>query len=586
MIPFRRVSTRQRLGVVCGALVVTAGAALLAVSVASPSPRAATPAKQPVGARVARVSATQGPAARSHSEFVDDSGAPACDPGTTVTIASGQVCGISQEGDYQWLGIPYAAPPVGGLRWQPPQPPAAWTTTLQATAFGDACVQAAIFIFTQPQSENCLFVNVVRPAGPQPSAGLPVIVHIHGGGFTTGNGNGDYSVLANTGNSVVVSMNYRLGIFGFLADPALGKDPGDYGLEDQQAALRWVQRNITAFGGDPRNVTIFGESAGGASVCDQIASPTARGLFEKGWSISGEYSTLFGSPNQGLNYQDCKSTPPNQQVATQAAQSFEAKVGCANAMSVSDCLRTVPADTVLTAAGGGFTAGGTGTISPTLNAKVLPLSLRQALVRGTVNRVDVVAGTERDEDLSGTATTADQYNTLVDQQFGKYAPAVLREYPLDRFNSPFIAFRTVAADAYTVCPAIGTEQLLAKRMPAWEYEDDGGDDPILVYVDPTKPNGNYHTGEDFMTLSGPGIDIPNPTLNPNQQVLEEQEVAELTSLAQTGNPTAPDTPQWPAFNRTDEVMSWVPGGDSQLMTTAQMSLDHHCGFWNGISPKQ
>ena len=113
-------------------------------------------------------------------------------------------------------------------------------------------------------------------------------------------------------------MNYRLGIFGFLANPALGKHSGDYGLEDQQAALRWVNQNISRFGGNPANVTIYGESAGGSSVCDEIASPTAHGLFENAFSVSGEYSTLFGSPNQELNFQDCKSTPPT---ATNPSQS-------------------------------------------------------------------------------------------------------------------------------------------------------------------------------------------------------------------------------------------------------------------------
>ncbi|MBV9165549.1 MAG: carboxylesterase family protein [Solirubrobacterales bacterium] len=504
---------------------------------------------------------------------------PACAPDTTVAINSGPVCGILQDGDYQWLGIPYAAPPVGPLRWKPPQPPSPWTTTLPATAFGSQCVQV-LAPSSVAGSENCLFINVVRPAGPQPASGLPVLVHIHGGGFIGGSGNVDYSLLANSGREVVVSMNYRLNIFGFLADRALGEDSGDYGLEDQQAALRWVKQNVRAFGGNAGNVTIFGESAGGSSVCDQIASPTAHGLFEKAFSVSGEYSTLFGSPNQVLNFQDCKSTPPTQAVADRAGESFVAAVGCTSAAEVADCLRRVPAAAVLAAAGGGFTASGTGTISPTLNARVLPLSLRQSLVRGTANRVRVIAGTNRDENLAGTATTPDQYRALVDQQFGAYAPAVLQEYPLERFYSPFIAFRTVAADAYTVCPAIVTEQLLAKRMPAWEYELDHGDAPPS-YLPPNLPNGSYHVGAYFLF---PGF-LGTTNLDANNLVLQQQEVADLTTFARTGNPTAKFTPFWPEFNDTHEVMSWQPGGDSEVMTTAQISLNHHCDFWNAISPK-
>ena len=147
-------------------------------------------------------------------------------------------------------------------------------------------------------------MNVWAPADG--STGNPVLVDIHGGGFVAGSGNGDNSLLSSTGHEVVVSLNYRLGIFGFLADKDLGANSGDYGLQDQQAALRWVQQNVAQFGGDPSNVTIYGESAGGSSVCDAIASPTAKGLFERGISVSGEYNTLLGSPTS-LESQDWKS---------------------------------------------------------------------------------------------------------------------------------------------------------------------------------------------------------------------------------------------------------------------------------------
>jgi para-nitrobenzyl esterase len=170
-----------------------------------------------------------------------DTPSTACAPGTDVTIGSGPICGMSVNGTNEWFGIPYAAPPVGALRWQPPQPPAPWATTLQATQFGSSCTQS-FGTTTLLGSENCLFVNVWAPADG--STGLPVLVHIHGGGFVFGSGNGDNSLLSSTGHEVVVSFNYRLGIFGFLADRALGPNSGDYGLQDQQAALGWVQNNI------------------------------------------------------------------------------------------------------------------------------------------------------------------------------------------------------------------------------------------------------------------------------------------------------------------------------------------------------
>ena len=570
MRPFKSVTrlTRRRLLALCGL-------ALAAVTVTAVA--TASPAKHPLDKRA--VTAARASASVDGVIVSATPTAPAstCAAGTTVQTSTGPVCGIISNGDREWLGIPYAAPPVGALRWRPPQPHAAWTSTLPATAFGNECLQGIPPAFPVGGSEDCLFVNVVTPPGPVPPSGLPVLAHIHGGGFVIGNGNADYTLLANSGHEIVVSMNYRLGIFGFLANSALGPHSGDYGLQDQQAALRWVKRNIRAFGGDPRNVTIFGESAGGSSVCDQIASPTAKGLFEKAFSVSGEYSTLFGSPDQLLNYQDCKSAPPSQPQAESVGATYAAAVGCATASNVASCLRSVPATLALQAAGGGFTEGGNGTIAPTLNGTTLPKSLRQALITGAVNRVPVIAGTDRDENLVGTASSPSDYQQLVYSQYGTNAPSVLQLYPLERFYSPFVAFRTVAADSDTVCPAIRTDQALARWMPVYGYEIDYGDAPTASFLTPGQPNGSYHVAAWFV--------FPTPGLDPNQLVLQQQEVAALTTLAGTGNPTAPNTPTWPSFNTSHEVMSWAPGADSQVMTTAEMSLDHNCAFWNRISPK-
>ena len=328
-----------------------------------------------------------GPATRSASAQ------PAtCAPGTNVLTTDGPVCGIASTtatGVNEWLGIPYAAPPVGALRWQPPQPPTPWSTTvpLPATAFGSECTTTS----GTAGSENCLFVNVWAPASATPTSDLPVMVHIHGGGFTGGNGNADNSLLASTGDEVIVSMNYRLNIFGFLAyDKALGANSGDYGLQDQQFALRWVQDNVAAFGGDPSKVTTFGESAGGSSQCDLIASPTAEGLFEQAISVSGEYNTLLGYPTS-LEPQDCKSSLPTKAEANAAGKNFAAAAGCTgSASAVATCLRALPAAIVESIAGGGVTPGhpggypngGQGTVGPTINGTTLTMSLRQALADG------------------------------------------------------------------------------------------------------------------------------------------------------------------------------------------------------------
>jgi para-nitrobenzyl esterase len=434
-------------------------------------------------------------------------GAPdaSCAAGTTVTTADGPVCGTVSSGTAEWLGVPYAAPPVGALRWKPPQPPGRWTTTLQATSFGSQCVQQ--FPGLSGGSENCLYLNVWAPQGTRAGSDLPVLVHIHPGGFIYGNGNADYSLLAATGNEVVVSINYRLGAFGFLADPALGPNSGDYGLEDQQAALRWVQQNVTAFGGNPRNVTLFGESAGASSLCDDIASPTAAGLFERGISTSGEYNSLTGAPT-GAEAQDCKSTLPSQSQAEAAGAGFAAAVGCASATDLAACMRAVPAQTAAKASGLGYQDGGTGTVAPTINATILPRSLRQALEVGRVNRVTLISGTDRDENLvlTGTATTAAQYTQLVQAQYGKYASRVLAQYPLSHFDAPQIAYRTVTADSNTICPSLVTDRDLSRLMPVYAYEIDDYDIPPYAPGAAGTAQGAYHLGAWYLNTQTSALD--------------------------------------------------------------------------------
>ena len=511
-----------------------------------------------------------------------DTATTSCAQGTDVAIDSGPICGLTVNGTNEWLGIPYAAPPVGSLRWQPPQPPTPWTSTLQATQFGSACTQGAA---NPPAgSENCLFVNVWAPADG--STDLPVLVHIHGGGFVGGSGNGDNSLLSSTGHEVVVSMNYRLGIFGFLADKDLGSNSGDYGLQDQQAALAWVRRNVSQFGGDPSNVTIYGESAGGSSVCDEIASPTAKGLFERGISVSGEYNTLLGAPNS-LEQQDCKSQVPTQAQADAAGKNFAAAVGCGKGTAdVASCLRNIPATTAQTAAGGGvvggffpvgYQDGGQGTVGPTINGTTLTMTLRQALASGRANRVDVIEGTDRDENLVGTASTAAQYTSLVDTQYGSFASQVLAKYPLSRFDNPGVAWRTVAADSDTVCPALTTGADLASRMPTREYEIDDNDiPPYRASGTGVVAGGASHVGAWFLTPQATPLDA-------NQQVLQDQELAFVTGFARNGDPNATGTPEWPKLNNSDQVMSLQPAGDSELVTTEQMAAQHNCAFWDRVA---
>ena len=519
-----------------------------------------------------------------------------CAPGTAVQTADGPVCGITSttaSGVNEWLGIPYAAPPVGALRWHSPQPPTPWTSTLQATQFGSECTTTT----GTAGSEDCLYLNVWAPASATPTSNLPVLVHIHGGGFTGGNGNSDNSLLASTGNEVVVSMNYRLNIFGFLVDDkALGANSGDYGLQDQQFALRWVQKNVAAFGGDPSKVTTFGESAGGSSQCDLIASPTAKGLFDQAISVSGEYNTLLGYPTS-LEPQDCKSAPPTKAQANAAGKNFAAAAGCGtgSASVVEACLLALPAATVESIAGGGaghpggYLNGGEGTVGPTINGTTLTMSLREALASGHVNHVRVIAGTDRDEDLVAYAneapfpvTTPAAYTTLVDTQYGSFASQVLAKYPVTRFDNPGVAWRTVAADSDTVCPSLQTDADLASRMPTFAYEIDDNDiPPYLAAGSGVVAPGASHVGAWFLNPVTPALDA-------NQQVLQDQEIAYVTAFARSGNPsTATGAPVWPRFNAQDnpQEISLQPAGDTEPVSVAEVEAQHNCAFWDRIAPQ-
>jgi len=530
-----------------------------------------------LAAAIAAAVAFASPSARAVSPGAT---APACMPGTTVGTSSGPICGIVVNGDSEWLGIPYAAPPIGALRWRSPQPPVPWATTLPATAFANECIQGS-----GPSpigSEDCLYLNVIRPPGPAPARGLPVLVHIHPGGFVEGNGNGDYTLLANSGDEVVVSMNYRLGIFGFLADSALGPHSGDYGLQDQQAALRWVKQNIRSFGGDPANVTIFGESAGAASVCDQLASPTAAHLFDGAISSSGEYNNLLGvAAAVPFEDQDCKSALPTQAVADHIGTGFAASVGCSGAADVADCLRSVPAADAFRAAGSGYQYGGHGTVGPTLNGINLPRTLRQALRTGAVNRVPIITGNGRDENVVGLPTSTTQYAQLVQAQYRALAPRLLAMYPAWHYPSPLIAWRTLAADSNTICPALVTDRELARWMPVYGYEIDDGNAPPAVFLPPTQANGAYHAADWYVYVSG--LFAPPPP-NPDEAALQAQEIAEVSSFAHVGAPSAAIAPPWPLFKESSALMSFAPAGDSQVIPAGLIAATHHCGFWDRVAP--
>ena len=223
--------------------------------------------------------------------------APALAAGPLVNTEAGAVSGRASTGVVAYLGIPYAVPPVGDLRWRPPAAPASWSGTRHVTAFANSCAQPSRGIFAAPSnSEDCLYLNVFTPHGSDAAAKLPVMVWFYGGGLFSGESNDyDGSKLAQRGHVIVVTLNFHVGALGFLSVPSLnneGHPHVDYGIMDQQAALRWVKQNIASFGGDAGNVTIFGQSGGGTAVMANLQSPTAKGLFHRAINESGTHITV------------------------------------------------------------------------------------------------------------------------------------------------------------------------------------------------------------------------------------------------------------------------------------------------------
>jgi para-nitrobenzyl esterase len=527
------------------------------------------------------VAAVGGTSATAHAA------SPSCTAATTVQTKDGPVCGLTADNITSYLDIPYAAPPVGDLRWQSPQPHAPWTTVLQATTAAPECPSPGFPPGSPPAagtSEDCLYLKVEVPAGAKPGDNLPVMYEIHGGGFLGTALTNDGDNLVNSGKVVYVFANYRLGILGFLADKALGSHSGDYGLQDQQAGLRWVQQNIASFGGNPGDVTVFGESAGGASTCDQVASPTARGLFQRAISVSGFY-----------NYQDdivwskadCKSTYYTEAQAQKVGAQFATKVGCGNVANVAACLRSVPAPT-LVEDGGQYTeptAGGT--IGPIVNGTTLTMSPAKAFATGHVNHVELISDVGRDEFNGGVYTntlglpvvvadTAAQYKQLVQEQFGRLAPTVERLYPLSQYQSPYTAYRAIMADSASVCPMLQTNQELSKYIPVYVDIDTDADNP--AGEDLTLPLGAQHSGTNGL------VHFPPAQLDANQAALQNQLLAEWSYFARTGNPSAPHTPAWaPYSERQHPLMLLQPADTSTGTPEAFIAAQHNCTFWNQVT---
>jgi para-nitrobenzyl esterase len=442
-----------------------------------------------------------------------------------------------------FLGIPYAAPPLGDLRWRPPQPAAPWTGARRATKFGARCMQKPVFgdmaFRDLGHNEDCLFLNVWTPASVNKK--LPVMVWIYGGGFVTGStseARQDGSVLAAEG-IVVVSMNYRVGIFGFLVLPELAAESGrnaagNYGLLDQLAALHWVRANIAAFGGDPDNVTIFGESAGSFSVSALMASSEAHGLFQK---AIGESGAAFFSSAIAFD-----SLPAREQ---RDATLIRASLG---EQTLAE-LRAMPAQKLLNA----FFKPGSAlnfVFVPDIDGYFLRESLPAIFAAGQQNDVPLLAGWNHDEGSFTLAaapkrTTVDSMKATAQKEFGAHAADFLRLYSADtdaeaeRSLEDFLGDRFIAWSAWRWMEA----QASTGKQPIYRYRFD-----LAPPGDPNGPPlGAYHSSE-IEYVFGQLDSKAEVGWRPQDRKLSKQMREYWANFARSGDPNGPDLPKWPVYS--------------------------------------
>jgi para-nitrobenzyl esterase len=509
-------------------------------------------------------------------------------PGAVVATDNGSVKGTVRSTTITFLGVPFAQPPIGDLRWRPPEPRGHWKGLLDATQFRPHCPQPGSA--AQPNaSEDCLFLNVYVPKRSDTESdssasghgrGLPVMVWIYGGANASGASDFyDPTPLVEAGGVVVVTVNYRIGALGFLAHPALdaeGHAAVNYGVMDQQLALRWVQKNIARFGGDPWNVTIFGESAGGLNTTIHLVSPLSAGLFHAAIIESGAYQ---------LNTASLASSEALGVVFANRIRCTDQSAACLRSKSLADVLANAGAVNTPTSAYN----------QSTVDGQILPEVLILALRAGRINRVPVIQGANSHEVPFGgpTTLTAAGYRAALAgfaTAFGKTPDEVLAAYPVSDYPSPSQALGAALGDYFFACGAQKSNQALSQWVPTYAYEFDDA---------AAGPQGPAH-GAEIRYLFNLNADFatggPNTLPAPSQQLALAMRQY-WTNFAWSRNPNfGADEARWEPREREElEDSATLPdwGRTSSLIYGVHVlvppsphfdsfgySARHKCAFWN------
>ena len=488
-----------------------------------------------------------------------------------ATTQSGTLRGVEGAGVRAFLGIPYAAQPTGEHRWRRPRPLEPWTSVRDAQRIGADCTQAlgreavlggggGIVV----GAEDCLFVNVYAPAEASATP-LPVMVYLHGGAFTIGAGaNYDPSRLAREQGRVVVTVNFRLGALGWLVHPGFEDGPGgNFGLMDQQAALRWVQANIAAFGGDPGDVTLFSESSGAWSACYLMAAPSSQGLYSRVILQSGpclEPSSLNAAVDQ-----------------VEPGRLFAERLGCTGEEAAA-CLRRLPARALARAASTRSGINGPGSWGPVYGDALVPISPAEAFAPGRFVRTPVVVGTNLDEGRLFAVEVRDmeRYADETLWLYGDAGPRVLERYPVGP-EGPAVAIAQSFTDSRFACPSDALRRVLSKWVPTWGYEFADRRAPIRLPSWITGLDmGAYHASEATYVFGTSWLFADTDVWTPDQRALSDRMMT-----------------FWAGFGRPDFDAAWPGvtdgGGPVKVFDPAGDRMDegffarHQCDFWGGTA---